>query len=253
MTKNQKKFRALDLIENVSKFLVQVVFSFLFWIVGKPDKSFEMQKAVELYKKDGSFSELFTRIRLWDAPYEEIQKKIPKKGLIIDLGCGDGFLVNYLALLNRNCKFLGIELNKYRVALANKGLTNTKFIQSDISNSDIPKADVILLVHVLHHLQSKEIQESVLQECFKKLNKEGKLLIVEIDYKPKLKYFLTWFVDVCVVPILFDKKLIDFNINYRSENQWVQLLKKIGYLVTVENADKGKPFSNVIITAIPRK
>jgi len=66
-------------------------------------------------------------------------------------------------------------MDRNRLKVANRGLPNTKFILGDANKADIPKADAIVLVHLLHHLDSFGKQETLIKECRLKLRKNGKL------------------------------------------------------------------------------
>lgn len=235
----------MSIIETISKSIITAFFSVFFAIIGKPKAPQFMKKGMKLYET-GDFSQFFQTIRIWDAPYENILESIPTRGVVIDLGCGDGLLANSIALSRPKLSVFGIDLNKKRIKEANKGVTNAKFVAGDIVSKDIPMADVIILSHVFHHLLSRSDQEKLLAKCIKKLKKGGKLLIIEIDTKPFLKYLLTYFVDVVIVPILFEGRLINTKIFYRSEKEWMDLFKKNKLSVKACNGSEGKPFSHVI-------
>jgi len=162
-------------------------------------------KTIALYK-DSGWKKFFAHIRFWDAPLTELERYIPKSGTIIELGCGDGILSNYLALSSKDRKVIGIDIDKKRIKEANKKLSNTKFVLGDIRKSEIPDADTIVISHVLHHFSSFEEQEKVINHCYKKLKKNGKLIIMEILVKNNLKYLNGWIFDHFLVPIFFEKR-----------------------------------------------
>lgn len=235
------------MIERILKFFLTIYFSMLFRFDKRMENSDDLTKVIKLYQT-GGFAGTFSKIRIWDAPLKIIEKLTAKKGVIVDLGCGDGLIANYLALNSPNRKVLGIELNPVRAKEAKKGIQNTEFRQGDILKEDFPPADTILLVHVLHHLSSYEIQVELINRCKTKLNKDGKLIIVEINQHPLLKYILTWAVDVIIFPILFEKKLFNFKIFYRSQKKWQDLLEDAGFRVNALKADSDKPFSHLILS-----
>ena len=237
----------MSLVKSLLWFTVNVFFSIFFIIFGKPKAQKNLQKTMKLYEGDG-FNELFSVIRVWDAPYEEINKLVPRSGKVIDLGSGDGILANYLALSSSKRKVVGVEINKNRISEADKGVENAKFKYGDILKQKLPKSDCILLTHVLHHLPSKRDQEIALRNIKKSLKKNGKLIIVEIVEKPRLKYWFTWLTDAFTVPILFEGKLYDFNFHYRKENEWLYLLNDMGFKIKTTNPHFGKPFSHVIFS-----
>lgn len=228
--------------------IVEIFFGVLFYIIGKPIYSQSVAKTVELYSDD-SFAQLFTQVRLWDSPFIEIEKIVPKKGKILDLGCGDGFFAHFLSTSSNARELFGIELNGLRLKNAPLGKGKVHLQQGDILNTKFPKADVITLIHVLHHLPSPNSQIDLLSRCYASLKPKGSLIIAEIDYTPKLKYLFTYFIDSIVVPILFDGKLFDPKIFYRSRDEWVKLLHGIGFTVSSRATDAHKPFSHILIVA----
>lgn len=207
-----------------------------------------INKTIALYRKN-RFVCIFSKIRFWDAPLKEVEKLVPKNGTVLDLGCGDGILSNYLALSESKRKLIGIELNKNRVNRAYRGLENTKFIYGDVLTKNFPKADTILLTHLLHHLPTKKDQEKLILKCKECLKPNGKVIITEVIERPFCKYIISWLTDAFVVPIFFNKKLYDFNFHYRRDEQWKKLIKKSGFKITTFYTHRNKPFPHVIFVA----
>ena len=241
----------MKIIKQFLVWLIEVFFKIYFFVFGKPKISKDLNGAIDLYKGQG-FSSLFKIIRVWDAPYEEVERIVPKNGEIIDLGSGDGLMANYLGLSSSKRKVFGIELNKSRLIESNRGLRNVKFKVGDILKSKIYKVDAILLIHVFHHLPNREAQIKMLEACKGNLDKTGKLIVAEIIQKPVLKYFFTYLTDVLILPIVFNNKLIDTNINYRSDSDWKKLFKSYGFKVKTTYPHKGRPFSHVLYECMLR-
>jgi len=245
------KDKAVSLLKNIMAFIMKVFFLVFFKLFGKPNMTPALKKTLALYKNDG-FSEYFSLIRIWDAPLADIERKLPKKGKIIDLGCGDGIVTNFLAIKEPGRTILGIDLNKERIKKAPKGIKNTKFIHGDILKEKLPKADAIVLTHILHHLPSKKDQEILLKKLKGNLKKDATLVITEIVEEPFLKHALTWIVDAFVVPILFDSRLYDFSFHYRKKEEWISLLRSLGFKVEAYNVHKDKPFSHTMFICKPQ-
>jgi len=206
-----------------------------------------INKIKELYRGKG-FTSIFVNIRFWDAPIIELEKFVPKGGEILDLGCGEGISTNYLALTSSKRKIIGIEINKERLKNANHGLPNVEFKAGNILKTDFTSADAIILTHVLHHLKSYKEQELLLNKCCKVLKKNGKLIILEVDDKPYLKYLLSKFVDSFVVPVIFEKKMYD-KVFFRNEKQWRELISPMGFKISCKCLDEDKPFSHILFVA----
>jgi|GEM_PF-2467774 len=219
-------------------------FVFIYPIERKKVFSKNMKKAVNLYA-DGGFDGLFAKIRMWDAPYKEIEKTVPKKGIIVDLGSGDGLFSNYLAIESARRKIIGLENNGERVKRADKGLKNTIFKKADILNANLPKAECFLLIHVFHHLPKKSDQKKLLLKIRKDI--KGSLIVAEISEKPFLKFIFSVFTDFLIVPILFGDKLVDTNVHYRKDKEWRRLFTECGFEVKrVSFPHRGMPFSHVL-------
>lgn len=208
-------------------------------------KKLLIEKTINYYDLEG-WKKWFSKIRFWDAPFVEVEALLPKEGFIVDLGCGEGIFTNFLGLSSPSRKILGVEIDEERLSQANHSLPNVSFKYGDVTKVKLPKSDAIILVHVLHHLTSFTDQEKVLIESCRALKNSGKLIIVEVEPKFSLKYFVTWFTDHFLVPWLFERKLYS-PIFFRASEEWIRLLKRLGFACKVIAAEKGKPFTHVII------
>ncbi len=234
--------------QTLAERVIGITFTIFFSIIGKPQSDKHLTKAVDLYSGEG-FSEIFSSIRIWDAPFEAINRLVPNKGTILDLGSGDGLLANYLALSQPKRVVYGFEINPDRLNISDRKVKNTYFRKGDLTHLKLPKNNCMLLVHVLHHLPNRREQEKLLVRCFSQMDTSGRLIIVEIARKPYLKYAITWLTDAFIVPILFEKRIFNKNFFYRSTSEWQTLLKRTGFSVQTYSAHSGKPFSHVIFVA----
>lgn len=208
----------------------------------------EARKISSLYSNE-SFEGKFAKVRFWDGPLEEIEKEVPRSGIILDLGCGEGILSNFLAVCSRGRKIIGLELNNHRIKLANRGLKNVTFRKVDITKVKLPICNAIVISHVLHHLPSYGDQEMVVAKCAERLGEGSKLIIAEVDKSFTPKYLLGWFVDAIIFPVLFEGRLYNFNFFHRSKRDWAGLLKKHGFKVKVKKGYSWRPFPDIILTA----
>ena len=190
---------------------------------------------LKLYKPNSLY--WYNRLKLFLIPYIKVEKLVPKKGFIIDLGCSHGLFTNLLGFSSEKREVLGLEINQDRIKYANIGIKNTKFITGDITKVDIPQADCIIFTHVLHHLTTYEAQEKLLRACYDKLKFGGSLIISEVDTFPRWKYLISLFADKTLYP--FEK------INYRSVKDLLSLLKKINFSVEIVPLHEGTIFSHI--------
>lgn len=144
-------------------------------------------------------------------------KKIPEKSKklfkfisiekgykILDIGCGRGDIVFYLASLGT--KAFGIDYSKAAINLANmarkkhnkKIQNNTSFLLDNAKNLNFPdnSFDIIITVDVFEHLYPEEL-ELVMKEISRVLKNEGILLV---NTEPN-KIYLDFWHQVYVYPI----------------------------------------------------
>lgn len=212
----------------------------------KLQKNESAQKVVKLYGEDK-----FTGIRFWDAPFIEVERFIPKKGKILDLGCGEGIFTNYLGLSSPLRNIIGIDLDETRIKKANHGVKNVAFFYGDAIKYEMPRVDCIIMFHLLHHLSSLKDQENLIKRCSENLPKDGRLIIVEVEPKFSLKYFLAWSTDHFLVPWLFEKRFYS-EVFFRSSYDWRKLIGGFGFSCTITDASKEKPFSHMIFSCRKR-
>lgn len=180
---------------------------------------------------------LFTSIRFWTSSFVELETIVPKSGTILDLGCGYGIFGNYLALSSSKRKVLGVDSDKNKIKNAYRGVENTSFKVGDATKMKLRNIDCILLLDVLHHLNSYHDQEELIKECREMLSKKGVLILSEVDSKPFWKLILG--------------RLTDFfmykgsRVLYRYKKDMLKVLKQNFPSITV-NVLQNNPFPHVV-------
>lgn len=234
----------MKLLRETVIFFLRIFFGAYFSVFGKP-KIPQILKVLLAKYQNGGFSEFFSLIRVWDAPFEIIEKATPREGVIIDLGCGEGLLTNYLGLSSRKRKMIGVEIDKERIFQADKNIPNVIFKYGDATKFRLIKSDAIILSHLLHHLSSYKQQDELLKKCVYNLKKGSKLIIAEVDTRPISKYLISLLTDYFLVPWLFDRKIYE-RTYFRSRKDWLLLFSELGLKSKSIVAHKDKPFSHVV-------
>lgn len=107
-------------------------------------------------------------------------KDIKNKDRILDVGCGEGRLLNNLGT---GVDYTGIDFSKKMIEIAKKryGSKNHKFIIGDITKKNVwrglKKFDKVFVIAVVHHLPSKKEQLYVLKEIRDHLKPGGKVYV----------------------------------------------------------------------------
>jgi uncharacterized protein len=158
----------------------------------------EHQKLRDQIETPGFFKEIIIKNFLYKDPilewyvkiklrlennYQLFHDLIPKKGKIVDLGCGYGIMSLGLALSASEREIKGIDYDFDKIKLAQNCPTkpnNLTFTQGDVANIDYENADVFLICDVLHYFTPEE-QENVLNKMVSKLNENGTIIIRDGD------------------------------------------------------------------------
>lgn len=105
---------------------------------------------------------------------DEIKKFHPNAKILLDVGCGAGFFLDYAKF--RGYEVYGIEISDWGYQAANKKL-NIKVFKSDldeIPKGAIPTPDVITMYDVLEHSLDPKL---MLSRSYRLLKKDGILII----------------------------------------------------------------------------
>ncbi|MGI9546832.1 MAG: methyltransferase domain-containing protein [Flavobacteriaceae bacterium] len=114
---------------------------------------------------------------------------------LLDIGCGDGAMLRYLATRFRkkgvNVSCIGIDLNQRAIDLArhnSEGFGEIEFLVADILNlnQSFPRHDYVLCTLTMHHFSDHEIP-ILLQECKKYCKKA---IVINDLQRSKAAYYL---------------------------------------------------------------
>lgn len=188
-----------------------------------------VRKILDITKNFPSLSgpaKIYFFLRFLVIPFEEIDKILPKKGLIIDIGCGNGPLASYLALSSKDRQVLGWDIDEDRLrdgAKISKKIRNLIFEKRNPVTDVIQKSDAILASDFLHHIPYSS-QEKVLEKIYEALESGGILLIKEVDKKDLPRYWGSFIFDHAFYP--------KDTIYFRSKKDWITLLVGYGFKVS---------------------
>src|SRR3989344_4651953 len=108
-----------------------------------------------LYDKADWRQKLYVKLRWRLCPFEEVEKYVPQKGKILDLGCGYGILANFLILKSKEREVLGIDGSAERIAVANLSIgdrKNIRFFSQDIKDVAPGSCRGVAMTDFLHHI-----------------------------------------------------------------------------------------------------
>lgn len=160
---------------------------------------------------------------------EEIEQYMPRKGTILDLGCGFGLFSHYFALCSKARRMLSLDLNGRRITLAKEAARRlgtdrqTNFRAMNVLDYPFDRpVDGIVMLDLVHHLPKGRADE-ILTHCYRILATGGVLLIKDVEDRPLWKMAFTWILD----------KAMDYRtpVNYYDRDRLIALLRERGFEV----------------------
>jgi 2-polyprenyl-3-methyl-5-hydroxy-6-metoxy-1,4-benzoquinol methylase len=99
---------------------------------------------------------------------------------ILDLGCGEGFVIGYLRNHNNNLRFEGLDINKEAINMAKKLNPDVNFVICNLYKLQYNENsfDLVMLTEVLEHLEDPEKVMNVVKKI------SNKHFILSVPWEP---------------------------------------------------------------------
>jgi len=201
---------------------------------------------LNLYKSLSGKERFYIKARWLVNPIGLVERSVPERGRIYDIGCGIGLLANLMSLSSSGRQVIGLDLSGEKIAIARRSVgerSNINFEISDIMTARIDRPDAVIACDLLHHIAYPD-QERLMSKIYASLGIGGVFILQDIDKASAHKYLFAYAVDM-----LFNKMKKVF---YRTAVEWARLLEKAGFEVSMENLGRGYPVSAVLFRCVKR-
>ncbi len=213
--------------------------------IEKPAYFREQLIANYLYK--GPVLEWYARVKTaLEGNYALFDELLPKKGKIVDIGCGYGFMSYMLRFLSKDREITGIDYDEDKITVANHCYSRDeqiRFEHVDILTYQIGPADGFILADVLHYLQPAE-QKYVLEKCLSQLNPGGVMIIRDGNKEMKERHKGTWLTEFFSTRVLGFNKTKAEGLSFLAASDVTAVVEAHG--LHCEIIDRSKRTSNII-------
>ncbi len=166
-----------------------------------------------------------TRSFVWKE-LEPLAKYITKGDKLLDLGCGNGRMLQIF----KDIEYYGIDNSKNLIEIAKEKYPEADFQEGDVLNIPFPESsfDKIYSIAVLHHIPSKELRIRFFKEAKRVLKPNGFFILTvwNISFKLVFKYALLK---------MFGKTKLDFKDVFIP---WGNVYQRYIHCFTVKELEK---------------
>jgi uncharacterized protein (DUF2062 family)/SAM-dependent methyltransferase len=173
-------------------------------------------------------------------------------GEIADIGTGRGQLPILLLELGRATRAWGVDWDAGKIALAtaaageiadDRPALDARFTQGDARTAEVPPADTVLLIDLLHYFTLSE-QDAILRRAAAAVRPGGRLLVREADTERGWRSKATLLEERIFTALRYNR---GERVRFRPAREIAALLGEAGLSCEIRPAWGSTPFSNVLI------
>jgi len=207
-------------------------------------KTATISRIIQVY--DQPIVRMYSRIRfqiLRQRFLDEIGQYLPRRGHVLDIGCGFGLFTLYYAALRPDLSFHGLDINVQRIELARRaeaklGITNVVFEVADAATYRFQERFTgAYMLDLAHHIPLPAVQP-LLRQLYDLLEDGGRLILKDIDTRPAFKRGFTYLLD----------KLMDPSspVHYWPSEEMRDLLTGLGFETFAHTMVDYLPYSHIL-------
>ena len=192
---------------------------------------------------------LFVHGRAFLSDLAVVERYVPKKGFIVDLGCGHGLFACVLREASPTRRVLGIDLDERKIEVARTAIKDTQWLRFEVGNivtDTPPKCDAVTIVDVLYLLPFEQ-QEQVLRNAASALGEGGPLVVKAQERRMDPRFALTYLQEMVTVSLGFTRGGHE-RFYFPSREESLAMFERAGFVVDI--VDMGlRPYTDVVYLA----
>lgn len=206
-------------------------------------------RASQRYRRVGRLAEGFANGKMaGDPAYRRVMKEVPDEGTLVDVGCGEGYLLAWARERCPDLQLWGFDHDPRRIEVGRRALADEPSVRLrvvDVREAELPPADVVACLDVLHYMVPLE-QDALLDRLAAAVRPGGVVLIRDAHADGGLRTWLTRGSERLLVTLGRHR---GDGVFLRARSAVVDRLAGAGLEVQVEDCHHGTPFANVLYVA----
>jgi 2-polyprenyl-6-hydroxyphenyl methylase/3-demethylubiquinone-9 3-methyltransferase len=208
-----------------------------------------LNRAVHRYRAAPLGARLFVHGRAFLSDLAFVERFVPKKGFIVDLGCGHGLFACLLREASESRRVLGIDVDERKIDIARDAIRQTQWLRfevGDIIKDPLPHCDAVTIVDVLYLLPFED-QERVLKNAALALGEGGPLIVKAQERRTDPRYAITYAQELLTVWLGFTRGGRE-RFYFPSREEALAMFERTGFVVEVEEMPR-RPYTDVVYLA----
>jgi 2-polyprenyl-3-methyl-5-hydroxy-6-metoxy-1,4-benzoquinol methylase len=208
-----------------------------------------LSRAVHRYRAAPFGARLFVHGRAFLSDLAFVERFVPKKGFIVDLGCGHGLFACLLREASESRRVLGVDLDDRKIEVARGAIRDTRWLRferGDIIADPVPHCDAVTIVDVLYLLPFED-QERVLKNAAAALGEGGPLIVKAQERRTDPRYAITYAQELITVGLGFTRGGHE-RFYFPSRDEALAMFERAGFVVEVEEMPR-RPYTDVVYLA----
>ena len=200
---------------------------------------------------------LHVRGRFRTCPVALIDEEVPRRGRVLEIGCGHGLISAYLALSSGDRQVTGIDIDPRKIAVASHALSHLDHSSAHlefhhVAPGELPDGpwEVIVIVDVLY-LLDRSAEFALLDACVERLSEHGVLVVKETDIVPRWKHRVANAQEIVATKIL--RITAGSSLSFTPIADIAAHLRSRGLEVTSRRVDKGYLHPHALLVAQHRE
>lgn len=208
-----------------------------------------LERAVHRYASAPFLARAHVHGRAFLADLAFIEQYVPRKGFIVDLGCGHGLFANLLVEASAQRRVLGLDLDQRKIEIARETVGDRdglRFEVADVVTAELPRCDAVTIVDVLYLLPGRA-QDGILRKAAAALAEGAPLVVRTQERESSPRYALTYLQEVLAVSLGLTRGGHG-RFHFPTRQEAVAMFERAGFRVDVVEM-RSRPYPDALYLA----